>query len=440
MRQITRRAERKVKKLLQELSPDDREQLVADLLGPIPYRLCDIITHREKHRLFHYRARCRTAIRICFRRSGSDTVVLDVARHDEFEEFANNFTGSYGTCIPIEESRVMRKYAMNGTAPKVPQPFIPPGGPAPEPSGQDAAELLAWMVLGSRAFGERARMIDDTIEKFMDDARDGAIAKIGGDLENIEGRLADRDAAFEGIRGAINTIRSDVTALDSRVAAHRGEVESHLEAQRAGLSAVETQLAGSIAEWNRDLTTIRTDVHNIEVRFGDFGREVQARLGIVAATLAEDRTSQLVSRLDRLAGDSEGFGRRLHQQDAHLVETNNTLDTCREEVAALRLMLAESAARARGLGDQVAALQAWLHDHVARLDREREDRGRRTFKARWFGFVGAVRSAYASSKRFRFTRRPLPGEPRSEEGDVAVSKGCGARIEDSRPRWASTVR
>ena len=110
MTHITRRAETQVKKLLLGLSPDDREKLVSDLLRPIPYHLCDIITHREKHRLFHYRARCGAAIRICFRRlSGPDAVILDVARHDEFEEFANNFTGSYGTYIPIEESQVMTK-------------------------------------------------------------------------------------------------------------------------------------------------------------------------------------------------------------------------------------------------------------------------------------------------------------------------------------------
>jgi hypothetical protein len=121
MTHITRRAERQVEKLLRGLSPLDRERLVSALLQSVPYSLCGIITHREKHRLFHFRTRCKAGIRVCYARSrGADVVILDVAPHDHFEEFANNFTGSFGTYVPIKESRIMTQHATNGTAPRGP--------------------------------------------------------------------------------------------------------------------------------------------------------------------------------------------------------------------------------------------------------------------------------------------------------------------------------
>ncbi len=473
MTHITRRAEKQVKKLLSELSRDDREKLFSDLLRSVPYDRRDKITDQERHGLSHYRARCRGAVRICFcRLNGPDVVILDVARHDPFDKFAKNFTGTYGTYIPIEESQVMSKHQSNGISAAAPTAAMP---------YQNVAEILARLLIGSQAFEARAKSIDDTIVKFMDDARDAAVGKVEGELENIEGRLTGQEYALRKLQGVVIGLRGELTAVSEGMVVHRGEVDVRLEAQRAGLAAVaielveaiakcdrgittitaavrnveeglgdfvrrmddardgaitkiegriagqgtaieklqgavaglqgemstvnttmaahrgdvvarleaqrvslssiDDRLAGAIAKCDRDNTTITADVRNVEEGLRDFGRRVETRLDAITLALAEDRMAPLTTRLDRLAADKEQLIQCLGEQDARLAGTDDALATCR---------------------DEVAALHASLNDLVARMDREGQERGRRTLKARWLGFVAAVRSAFDAMMHRRF--------------------------------------
>src|SRR5262249_25563561 len=89
MTHITRRAERQVKKLLRGLPRRDRERLVAALLRPVPSDLCGMIKCQERRRLFHFRPALRHVTRVCYATlNGPHVVILDVAAHDDFEEFA----------------------------------------------------------------------------------------------------------------------------------------------------------------------------------------------------------------------------------------------------------------------------------------------------------------------------------------------------------------
>lgn len=365
-------------KLFQRLSATDRRCVSEALSKPVHGDRYRTITHLRKPRVRHFDV--TETIRVSYRLLGAQACVLHIGTHSEFKRFSARYTGTLpNTLISIEESFVMSQKHMSNGIPfsKVEPTSRPSVSPIVRVSDQDVAETLAQLLLGSRAFEERAKSIDDTIETLMDDVRDMTIAKVGGDLQNIEGRIADQGADFERLRGAVGTICGDVTALQSRMADHRGEIEAGLEAQTLRIASVEVQLAGAVGRFDRD----------------------------VAAVVAEDRTAPLVSRLDRLATDSEGFGRRLVDQDASLAGTHDALDTCRADLDTLRSMLAESDARSLALNYQVAALHASLNDLLARLDQERQEATLRTFKARWLGLVGTVRCACTGSKRPRSIRQ-----------------------------------
>jgi hypothetical protein len=411
MTHITRRAERQVEKLLRGRSSLDRERLVSALLQSVPYSLCGIITHREKHRLFHFRTRCKAGIRVCYARSrGADVVILDVAPHDHFEEFANNFTGSFGTYVPIKESRIMTQHATNGTAPGAPQvvrpprpahPATPPAAPASAPSGPDATELLARLLLDSRAFVERKMATDDHIEKCMEDARDEAVRKVEGKLQEIESRLAGQAEAFGLLQGGIIGLQDRLTAATKGMGDHHAELEAGLEALRESISSGDAGLASAIASCERHMTAARADVCHLEERLGDLDRGMERRLDVIDSALAEDRTAPLAARLDRVADDIERLGRRASDQDARLAESACDLLACLEEMSALRSRLAENETMACGLEDGFTALQRSLQEVVAQVARERHQREQRTVKARLARLIDRARSSLTSFRRRR---------------------------------------
>jgi hypothetical protein len=411
MTHITRRAEKQVEKLLRGLPRRAREPLVTALLRPVPSGRCGSITSQQRHRLFHFRPRLRPATRVCYATlNGPHVVILDVAAHDDFEEFVNNFTGSYGTYVPIKESRIMTQYATNGTAPKAPQlvspprpapPRTPPPTPASAPIGQDGTELLARLLLDSRSFAERKKATDEHIEKCKREARDEAITKVEGKVQNIEGRFAGHAKAFEILQEEIIGLQERLTAATRGMGDHHAELEAELEALRVSLSSGDTGLAGAIATCERQVTTARADVCHLEARLGDLNREIEGRLGVINSALAEDRTAPLAARLERLLGSIKRLGRAAAESDARHTETIAGLLACRNEMSTFRSRLAESDAKAWVLEDQLTTLQRSHQEIVEQLGRERRQREQRAIKARLARAIDRARSSLTSLGRRR---------------------------------------
>ena len=382
---FTRRAERQVRKLLRELSPGDREQLVADLPRPVPYRVRDIITCRKKHRLFHFRMRCEVAIRVCYLLlSGADAVILDVQPHDGFEKYIRNFTGSYGTVIPIEEARIMKHVTTNGIAPRTPKNVIPAGVPviasrAPHPvtppsssppaipasdppcvpSGPDATpELFFQLILRSAAFKKKFGEIDDTIEKFAGDVCNDAVGTIKVTLRNIEDRLTGQAAEFEWLQAMIEGLQSGLNGLTAGFATHRGEIDASLQAMRESFASGEAGLDVAIASCDRDIATTKACVSNLEERLGYLDRKFEARLGVIERP--SPRTARPRSPHAWTASRRTGscLVCREAGRDASLATAIDQLDECREGPSTLQSTLAASDARARSLEDQVTSSAA----------------------------------------------------------------------------------
>jgi DNA repair ATPase RecN len=411
MTHITRRAERQVKKLLRGLPRRDRERLVTALLRPVPSSRCGSITSQQRHRLFHFRPRLRPTTRVCYATlNGPHVVILDVAAHDDFEEFVNNFTGSYGSYVPIKESRIVTQYATNGTAPKAPQLVSPPRPAAPRtspptppsaPIGQDGTELLARLLLDSRSFAERKKATDDHIEKCKRDARDEAITKVEGKLQNIEGRFAGHAKAFEILQEEIIGLQERLTAAAKGMGDHQAELEAGLEDLRESLSSGDAGLADAIASCERQVTTARADVCHLEERLGDLNRRIEGRLGVIDTALAEDRTAPLAARLDRMGGSIMRLARAAAEMDARYTETVADLLACRDEMSTFRSRLAESDAKACVLEDQLTTLQRSHQEIVEQLGRERRQREQRAIKARLARVIDRARSSLTAFWRRR---------------------------------------
>ena len=443
---ITAQAE----KQFQQLSASDRLRVAEDLGKAVCGNRCRLVSNLRKLRVYHFDS--TYTLRVSYRLLDGRACVLHIGSHTEFRQFATCYTGTLpNSPIPIEESTVMIKYQTNGhSAAKVEPSATASVAPTEAKPEENVAENLARLLLASRAFEERAKSIDDTIVRFMEDARDSAVEKVEGELEHVEGRLSGHRAALEELRGVVAGLRDELSAVNEGVAVHHGEVDARLEAQRAGLSAVgarlgelvekcdgdlaaiaiavrnveeesgdfarkiearleafsaalasrvdriaadeeqlvrrldelDTRLEELVAKYERDLTAIATAVRNVEQGSGDFARNIEARLGAITAALAEDRTATIASRVDRIAADEEQLVRRLDEQDARLDATDHILASGQEEVA---------------------GLHASLHDLVAREGRERQERERRTFRARWLVVLGAIRSAFAGTRSRRST-------------------------------------
>jgi hypothetical protein len=412
MTHITRRAEKQVEKLLRDLSRRPRERLVSALLGPVPYALCGIVAGQGRHRLFHLRLRCKPAIRVCYAPlSGPDVIVLDVALHDDFDDFAKNFTGSFGTYVPIEESQIMGQHPTNGTAtrasqvvspPRPTHPATPPPALSSAPAGPGAAELLARLLLDSPAFAERKKATDELIAKRTDEAREEAVRKVEGKLQNIETQLAEHAGLLELVQDELVGLQGRLTTATAGIGDRHAKLEAAIEALRENLFSGDAGLASSIASCEQYITTTRADVRTAEERLGDLYRKIEARLDGIDAALAEDRTAPLMAQLDRLADVTERLGEREANHDARLAETADGLRGCRHEMSAHESRLAESDARTRRLEAQVTTLQRSVQELVDQFARERHEREQHSIVARLARLIDTVKSSLAVFGRRRF--------------------------------------
>jgi hypothetical protein len=438
---INRRVARQIKKLLPELSTEGQSKLLWDFRRLIAFHECEIISGREKHRLFHCRASCGGGIRICFCPvAGVGAVVVDVAHHDDFEAFAYHFNGSLGDYLPIEECQIMKKETCDSRSP---EPEVPSTATERatlvEPAGAETAELLARLIFGSRTASQRHRSIDDTIEKCMEVARDSATAAVRTAVEWIKGQIAERDSelkavkervedqgtTLETLKGRITDREAAVTALENRVVAgeiagnaaagslrcglnalvsqaadERRGVKTHLEKQAAKIASVEAYVQESRTSCQHEIGEVHARMAKVDGRMGEFARGAHARLDALSAAMATERKLGLPSRVDRLTASVDVLARRMEERDGRLDATTSAVASCRDEVATLKLKLAASEERERLLADRLAAHDSLLFSLVAQINGEREERAKKRLKARWLSLVAAASAAVSGGRRF----------------------------------------
>ena len=284
-------------------------------------------------------------------------------------------------------------------------------GAAVDDTGRGYAERELELAALSRLFEEGRGQVDSLVGDLR-----GALVEAGAGHSQLESRLEDLAGQMDGLGRRLLELDATSAAAFEQVSGTRAELAQGLEQVAGRIEAVERERAASSEEVARALQasaeqhdTLRAGSRLLEERVSGFSEAVESissrhdqERSALEALVSQLRSevqalaqagpgAELESRLEDLAGQMDGLGRRLLELDA-------TSAAAFEQVSGTRAELAQGLEQVAGRIEAVERERAASSEEVARAlqaSAEQHDTlraGSRLLEERVSGFSEAVES------------------------------------------------